>query len=537
MKQRHSARWRGSLTIFAAVMLALTTLGGALGGSALAQERPTLRFGISAADLTSLDPHFASATQDRAVVDMVFNGLLRYQPGNIAEIEPDLATEVPTPTMEGTQQVWTFTLRDDAMCQASPSSEAYPLTADDVVFSYEKAANAETSGVAGTYAGITVAKVDETTVSFTLETPLPESIFLPKVVNYAGGYVICQQAYEALGAEGFATQPVGTGPFRVESYTPQNAIQLVAHDEYFRGAPKLAGVDFRYIADPTSRELALQSGELDVISGLPEAQWVDRMNETEGQQADVFGVGEAIFLNINTEAAPFDDPRVREAIILALSRDNHLALSGQPVSEPIYSVVPADLVPGGLTQEQAEAAGVNYAQNLERAQQLLTEAGHPDGFAIELVASELDSYRRNYEVMAEELRQIGVTVNLEIVQHAAMHELIREGVNPLVIYSAFRPTADTYLTQFFSTDGGTTNFAHYTAIDELIVEARQSTDPAQQEELWRQANIQLLEDFVTYPFMYTNQVYARTANVDYGHELTSIAQLYPGIDETTTITE
>lgn len=515
-------------------MLLLTTLGGAFAGSAVAQDRPTLRFATNAADLADLDPHFASATQDRSVVDMIFNGLIRYKPGDSSEFEPDLATAIPEPTMQGTQQVWTFTIRNDAMCHASPSSEAYALTADDVVFSYQKAATEETSGVAGTYAGITVAKVDAQTVTFTLESPLSPALFLPKVANYAGGYVICQKAYEAIGADAFKRQPVGTGPFRFESYTPQNSIQLVANDEYFRGAPKLAGVDFRFIADSTSRELALQSGELDVIQGLPETQFVDRMNGTEGFQADVFGVGEVVFLNINSEAAPFNDPRVREAIILAISRDNHLALSGQPVAEPVYSVVPADLMPGGLTQEQAEAAGVNYQQNLDRARQLLAEAGQSN-LTFDLVASEQDSYRRNYEVLAEELRQIGVTANISIVQHAAMHEQIRQGVNPLVIYVAFRPTADTYLTQFFSSEGGTTNFAHYTAIDDLITQARQATDPAQQEELWRQANTQILKDFVAFPLMYTNQVYARSANVDYGHELVSVVQLYPGIDETTTV--
>lgn len=527
-------RSRKGLMIFAAAMLILTTIGGALVGSTAAQERPTLRFATNAADLTDLDPHFASATQDRNIVDMVFNGLIRYKPGDISEFEPDLATAIPEPTMNGTQQVWTFTIRDDAMCHASPSSEAYALTSADVAFSYQKAATEDTSGVAGVYAGITVAATDPTTVTFTLESPLSAGVFLPKVANYAGGYVICQKAYEAIGADGFKRQPVGTGPFRFESYTPQNSIQLVANDEYFRGAPKLAGVDFRFIADSTSRELALQSGELDVIQGLPETQFVDRLNGTEGFAADVFGVGEVVFLNINSEAAPFNDPRVREAIILAMSRESHLALSGQPVAEPVYSVVPADLVPGGLTQEQAEAAGVNYQQDLERARALLAEAGQSD-LTFDLITSEQDSYRRNYEVMAEELRQVGITANVSVVQHAAMHEQIRDGVNPLVIYVAFRPTADTYLTQFFSSSGGTTNFAHYTAIDDLIVQARQASDPAQQEELWRQANTQILKDFVAFPLMYTNQVYARSENVDYGHQLVSVAQLYPGIDETTMV--
>ena len=141
-----------------------------------------------------------------------------------------------------------------------------------------------------------------------------------------------------------------TGPFRFDSHTPQNNVLLLAHDDYFRGTPKLGGVEVRFIADTTSRELALQSGDVDVIYGLPEAQWVERMNEMEGIVAEVFGVGEIVFLNLNVEHEVLGDPLVREAIFLAISRENHVALFGEPVGEPVYSFVPAQLMPGCLTQ-------------------------------------------------------------------------------------------------------------------------------------------------------------------------------------------
>ena len=87
-----------------------------------------------------------------------------------------------------------------------------------------------------------------------------------------------------------------------------------------------------------------------------------------------------------------------------------------------------------------------------------------------------------------------------------MHEQIREDVNPIVIYVAFRPNADVYLTQFFHSDSivvtGATpnaNFSHYDAIDDLIEQARAETDPAAQEELWKQANIQILTDMAAIP--------------------------------------
>ena len=88
-------RRRYVMAVLAAVMLVSGLMTGFVGG-ATAQEgdRPVLRFAVNAADLASLDPHFASGTQDRTVADMIFNGLVRFAPGNSAEMEPDLATEI-----------------------------------------------------------------------------------------------------------------------------------------------------------------------------------------------------------------------------------------------------------------------------------------------------------------------------------------------------------------------------------------------------------------------------------------------------------
>lgn len=532
---------RATLIVIAALLLMMPVVG--LSQPAAAQDRPVLRFGTNSADLATLDPHFASGTQDRTVVDMIFNGLVRFKPGDASTIEADLATAIPEPVMEGEAQTWTFTLRDGVMCHPWEGGESYALTADDVVYSLQKSANADTSGYAGDYVGMTVEKVDDVTVKITLDNPLSPTLFLPKVANYNGGFIVCSKAVEALGLEAFATNPVGTGPFMFSSYTPQTNVTLTANDAYFRGAPKLGGVEVRYMPDAASRELAMQSGELDAGSGLNEAQWVERVNSEGTLQADVFGPGEVAFVNLNVENEYLSNPLVRQAIAYAIDRGEHQALYGSPVSEIVYSVVPATLMPGGLTQEQAAAANVEYPYNVERAKELMAEAGYPDGFSLTLVTSEMPAYRANYEVLQSELAEIGITIELQVVDHATMHAQIREDVNPIVIYVAYRPNADVYLTQFFhsasiiGTPTAVTNFSHYAGIDDLIAQARAETDPAAQEEIWRQANVKILTDVAAIPLQFQNQVYARTPNVDYGHELVSVLALYPGIDETTTITQ
>jgi peptide/nickel transport system substrate-binding protein len=273
-----------------------------------------------------------------------------------------------------------------------------------------------------------------------------------------------------------------------------------------------------------------------VIYGLGEAAWAQRMDELEGYTADIFGVGEAQFVNLNIEHEILKDIKVREAIIKAMNRDNHVALSGEPVAEKIYSIVPEQLMPGGLTEEEADEAGVNYQQDIEGAKALLEEAGYAEGFELDLITSEQTAYRTAYEVLQEELRQIGIIVNLEVVQHATMHELIREDRNPITIYIAFRPTADTYLTQFFSTDGGVTNFSKFT-VDSLRDQARAETDVDAQAELWKEAQVEILRNYAGFGIHITNLVYVRRDAVDYGHDLEAVPQLYPGINETTSIEE
>lgn len=506
--------------------------------AAFAQDGSTLRIAMNVSDISTLDPHFASGTQDRATVDMIFNGLVRFVPGTSNEFEADLAEAIPDPVLndDGTQS-WSFTLKEGVMTHAAEGAESAALTVDDLLFSFGKASNGDSSAYAGDYAGWSFAAGEgDREFVITLDSPVSPALFLPKVANYSGGYVIPQAAFEAIGADQFVSNPVGTGPFAFSAHNPQVNVELVAHADFFRGAPALAGVNVVFQADSTARELALQSGDLDVIYGLPQADWVQRMDDLDGYTADVFGVGEALWLSLNVEDEILSDPLVREAIILAVSRDNHVALSGEPVGEKLFSIVPGSLMPGGLTEEEAEAAGVNFQQDIDRAKELLAEAGYADGFEMALITSEQTAYRQAYEVLQEELRQIGITVNLEVVQHATMHELIREGRNPITIYIAFRPSADTYLTQFWTTDGDVTNFSNFT-VDDLRDQARAETDDDAQAELWKQANIEIMQNFAGYGLTLTNLVYVRRDQVDYGHELNAVVQLYPGIDETTSINE
>jgi peptide/nickel transport system substrate-binding protein len=506
-------------------------------------DRPTLRFGLRTADLNTLDPHFATSTADRTIVDMIFNGLIRYKPGDSSEFEPDLASALPDFEMDGESQVWSFELRQGVMCHPTGSSGAYELTSEDVVFSFEKAANSETSAYSGEYRGMTFEADGPYSVRITLETPLSSALFFPKIAAYGGGFIVCKQHVESVSADDLKTSPVGTGPFMFQSYTPQVGVELLANDDYFRGAPQLAGVSLRYIAELTSLELALRGGELDVINGGPDQAWINKMQNVPGIKVDVFGVGEVAILYFNPNIEPLDNVEVRKAISHALDREEFLAVvGGSPYAEIVYSPVPVAFLPGGMTEQEITSQGLDYAYDPDLARQMLADAGYPNGFTLDVITSEMTGYRTLYESLQYQLSQVGITVNLQVVDHNSFHSMIREDLNPLVIYIAWRPNADVYFTRFFysaaevvSGSSPDTNFTHTTDLDDLILEARYETDANRQIELWKEIQVRLMEDAYIYPIQYQNQVYARQDTVDYGHEPVSVLALYPGVNEKATL--
>ena len=501
-----------------------------------------LRFGIHVSEMGSLDPHFAAGSQDRALADMVFNGLLRYQPGNAPKIEPDIAEQIPGFEMIGGQQVWTVKLRKGILFHPGPQTEAYELTAEDVAFSLQKSARREFCAYAGEYEGMTVIPVDRYTVRIIVEKPVSSILFLPKLTNYAGGFIVSKRAIETMGYDRFKRHPVGTGPFIFSQYTSGEKLVLRAHDGYFRGRPLLDGIEFHFIPEIDLRETALKAGQLDVIMGSGEKGWPEKMARQPGIAVDTHGVGEVATIYLNTRMKPLDDIRVRRAIAFALNREAFLDTMSKQFVGSVYSPVPAQFLPGGLTKADAERLHLAYDQDLVKARRLMIDAGYPDGFTLDLVTSEKRLYRTYYEVMQRQLSPIGIDCRITVETHSNMHKHIRRSLTPIVIYVAWRPNADAYLSRFFHSDAivlsGTnpdTNFSHYDKVDALIEAARLEIDPERQIQLWVQAQIRILDDMAAFPIMFTKQCYARNASVDYGHPLVSTMALYPQFTEKTRI--
>jgi len=518
MRQRKSLFW---------ILLATIIVCGLSFSSPVFAE-VVLKVGTLSNDANQLDPHVSTKSQDKILFPWVFNGLVRFKPGSadLKQIEADLAKSWKS-SADGL--TWTFNLRKGVKFHADYGE----LTAEDVVFSLNRASKKETSTAYKGYADFaSVTAPDKYTVKITLAKPIPS--LLGMVTNYHGGYIVSKKAVEKLG-DNFKTNPIGTGPFAFSEYQSKRQVTLVANKDYFLGAPKIDKIIYRYLPDEASRELAFKNGELDLIYGTREQRWVERIRKEKNTKVDIIGLGELRTLHMNATKGPLKDIKVRQAIAHAVNRDEMVTFVGKDVAQRSVSVVPQGYL--GYSSDVPL-----YKHDIAKAKALLKEAGYPDGITLKVIITKVASLRVPMEVLQAQLRKAGINLDLEVVEHSAFHKLIRQDSSDLVLYGAARfPVADSYLTQFYLSDSivGTptaiTNFSHCDVADAEINAARSEPDMDKQLAFWKTAQQKILKQSCTVPIFEQLIVWARKANLDYGFKMENSLSNGPIINEMTTL--
>ena len=419
----------------------------------------------------SLDPHQTVAAGTREVLFNIFEGLVK--PNSDGEMIPAVA-EKYTLSEDGT--TYTFTLREGVKFHNGQT-----VTAEDVVYSINRCAavpeGQEKPLVAAFSAVKSVEALDEKTVAVTIAQRDLEFISYMTAAIIPADY------------ENQDTAPVGTGPFRFVSRTPQQDFVMERFEDYWGAPAWLDKVTYKICENADALVMNLNGGSIALCAHLTSAQ-ASQLNQKFQVLEGTMNLVQAIYLN--NQAKPFDNQLVRQALCYAIDRQGIMDMvadgHGTAVGSSIYPAFTKYFLPELVDK---------YPHDVAKAKELLAQAGYPDGFDMTIsVPNNYQPHMDTAEVVAEQLREAGINVTIQPVEWSTWLDTIYNGRQfqaTVVGVDAANMTARAMLERFTSDYGK--NFINYNnpAYDALFQKAINAQDEAGQTDLYKQMETMLAD--------------------------------------------
>jgi peptide/nickel transport system substrate-binding protein len=409
-----------------AVMLVVGLLLAACGSSKPASEQApqtqpagakaaawdgTLTIGLPA-NPTSLDPRVTLDGISRAVYYSAYEFLVIVKPGTTSELVGDLADKW---SVSPDGLTWTFNLKS-----GHKFWDGTPVDSNAVKFTFDSMLKMN-KGPASDFRAVKEVQVpDANTVKFVLTTPFAVfpvllgdiGIINPKVMEKAQG--------DDYGSTYLATNLMGSGPYRLTEWKPNQQVVLEAVPEYWGTQPKAKKVIFPILTEVSNLRLRLEKGDLDIAWGIPTDQLLTMFGEPGIRVAEGTGF-DFIYVYLNNQKKPFDNVKVRQALSYATD----------------YSTIVNELLKGhGKQLKTPFAEGMEgykeptftYTHDVAKAKQLLAEAGYANGFTFTLLyASPTVGAAQAAQVLQANWAEIGVKVQLQEIAEATRRERVDKG--------------------------------------------------------------------------------------------------------------
>lgn len=418
------------------------------------------------ADPRSLDPAYFDDGESSKVAGNIFEGLLKYK-SDSTDLEPCLAEswEVSSDAKE-----YTFKLRQNVKFH-----DGTPFNADAVKFSVERQLPPNVKEDMP-YASFTfgpvekVEKVDDYTVKFFLKEPYTP--FLANLAMTQAAPIVSPEGVKKFGDK-FVENPVGTGPFKFVKWDKGQSITLERNEEYWGGKAKASKVVFKFTKENSVRASELMTGAVDMIDGI-DPNDVKKLEDSKMQVFKDKGMN-INYLCFNTSRAPFNDPKLREAVTRAINRDELVKFLYQGYADVATSVMP-NFIPGYNKDVKP------YDYDVEKAKALLKEAGK-ENLKIKIISY---SNPRPYnpvngqklaEAVQNYLSKVGITATIDIYPWTEYKPKIDQGEGDLAFYGWIGDNgdADNFLSLLDSKEiKSTLNSAKYAnpEVDKLLAKAR-----------------------------------------------------------------
>jgi peptide/nickel transport system substrate-binding protein len=430
---------------------------------------------------SSFDPRVGSDEASQKIHQLIYNDLFTLD--DELRVVPDLAAgdyEMPD------DLTYHVGLREGIRFH-----DGRELTAADVVYTFESFLNPDfVSPRKGAYRLLeSVRAIDRYTIEFRLNEP-----FGSFPINLVMGIVPAGSGSRP------ARDPIGTGPYRLASYTPDDRVVLEPFEEHFRGAPRNGGLVLKTVPDDTMRGLELRKGTVDlVVNDL--SPDITHQLQREGRLQVATGPGaDYMYVGMNLRDPTLADVRVRQAIGFAIDRAAIVEHLRRGLAEPAVGVLPP-------VSWAFEPDVFSFAYDPERAKRLLDEAGYPDSdgegglprLRLSLKTSTAEFVRLQAAAIQQDLRRVGIALDVRSYEFATLYSDVLRGNFQLFTLQWVGVSDPDMLRRVFHSGqmppaGFNRGFYSHPAVDRLIDAATQSTDDAARRELYAEAQRVIARD-------------------------------------------
>lgn len=334
---------------------------------------------------------------------------------------------------------WTFYLKKGVKFH-----DGKPLTAHDVKWTIDKIIDPKTGSPAKSdFKAVKKVNVkDDHTVEIVLHHPFPNLLFV--LSNTAAG-IASKEAYEKYGNEYGSKYVIGTGPYKLKEWKKGDRLVLVKNPYYKwgpdwmenNGAPIIDEIVMRMIPEETSRMMELEAGNVHITRDVSATmlQKLKQSSEVKILTSESTRLG---YLAYATDKKPFTDVRVRRAINHAINKEEIIKYVFRGTAKPAYGYLPPIL----KDEYYPDSEKIGYEYNPEKAKQLLKEAGYGNGLKLKLAAENTSEFRKLAEVLQNQLKQVGIEVDIQLYDSSSYTAMLKEGKQELFLRVYSWPNAD-----------------------------------------------------------------------------------------------
>ncbi len=468
-------------------LIILTVILGTSVSAAAATPDDALIMAASTEIFISLDPAVCYEVLPSRVVDAVYDQLVGWK--SVDEslvIEPELAEKWE---ISDDRKTYTFTLRD------AKFSNGDPVTAEDAVWSYKRYLKMEmpsvwllnSIGISKDNMDENIKLIDEKSFSMTFDKPYAENIILGILTNNWGSIVNKEVALENevdgdMGEEWLTENSAGAGQYVLDEWERNTKVLLSANEHYYGAEPKLKKVQFRDVPESSTQRLLLERGDVDVAWDLT-PQLLKEMEGAENVDIVTVPAHSNEYLAMNASWGPLKDPKVRQAIKYAVDYDSIVEDINAGYAMKVQGFIPKGYF--GYVDKNP------FERDIEKAKELLAEAGYPDGFEVEILTNQRETRKAEATLVQSNLNDIGIDAEVTVMQASQMYAKYREQGHQLIVagWGNDYADADNLAMAFTSYDAG--QLAYRCAWEDekaikLAEEGRFEPDPEKREEIYKE---------------------------------------------------